>query len=266
MAISNNYFENPALEKLLKKADVVVYDLNGLIVDDEPLHLVASNNAVAAYYKAERPGEPIPKMSGEEWGEKCVGRHPQDWLPVILGRPLDPGELGTFIKKKDEEYFRFIGDKAREIVREGVLDLIKYISTETDKKLALATSSTPAVVEQVLGKDGLNISSLFEYKVCGDEVKNKKPHPEIYNKVKDHFEREAQKKLHFLVIEDAESGILSAKGAGMDCIAVPNRYTISQDLSKADAIIDNELPKASIISPSSPAREIPNGPEESHRL
>jgi HAD superfamily hydrolase (TIGR01509 family) len=221
MSLTSNYFTNPVLAALLNNADVVISDFNGLMVDDEPMHLAASNFAIA---ELDKTGAPIV-MTDAQWGEICVGHHPVNWLPIILGRPLEEGELDAFQKIKAEKYFELVGEKARnkdpDFVRPGVLELIKYIYTKTNKSLALATTASPNVVEKVLGKEGLNILHLFAFTLCADQVTKPKPDPEIYLKIKEHFGQT----LHYLVFEDSKQGKDAAKGAGMDCIAVPNRYT-----------------------------------------
>lgn len=47
-----------------------------------------------------------------------------------------------------------------------------------------------------------------------------------------------------IVIEDTQLGVESAKSAGLTCVAIPNKYTNSQDFSKADYILKSleELP------------------------
>jgi beta-phosphoglucomutase-like phosphatase (HAD superfamily) len=257
---TNNYFMNPFLQTFLDDADIVIYDLNGLIIDDEPLQRIAHNAGIAAYYKAKRPKEAPPQISEEEWGEKCVGRHPQDWLPRIVGRPLDEGEREAVKRVKDDVFFKLVGDRIHKIVRPGVLELISHLY-DAHVPLALATSSSPEFVEKALGKNGLNILSRFERRLCGDMDGKKKPDPEIYNRIRALF----GESLHYLVFEDAKSGVLSAKGAGMTCVAVPNQYTLSQDLSKADVIIDSQRPDAAILWPMLPARAFHKEPRKTHQ-
>jgi beta-phosphoglucomutase-like phosphatase (HAD superfamily) len=40
-----------------------------------------------------------------------------------------------------------------------------------------------------------------------------------------------------VVLEDAEKGVIAARAAGMKCIAVPNRHTKGNDLSKATLVV-----------------------------
>jgi HAD superfamily hydrolase (TIGR01509 family) len=249
MPLPNNYFKDTPLDALLNKAEVVVFDLNGLMVDDEPLQLAASNIALAALSKSDKPIE----LSNADWGEKCVGHRSATWLPIVLGRPLAEGEQEKFKIIKDHEYSRLVGEKARtkdpDFVRPGVLELIDYISTKTNKQLALATSARRSIMERILGKDGLDVLSLFKITLCAEEIKKPKPDPESYFKVKEQLGQTRR----YLVIEDSVPGVRSAKGAEMDCIAMPNDYTISQDgLQEADAIVDSLRRKAAHLFPVTP--------------
>jgi len=244
----DKYFLNSVLDGYLKKTDVFVFDLNGLIIDDEALQLVAHNAGIAAYYKTNRPKETPPQISEEQWGRICVGRHPQDWLPIIVGRCLDEGEKEAVKKVKDDVFFKLIGDRIHEIARPGAIPLIQHLH-ESGRPLALATSSAAPFVKKALGEEGLNVLSCFDYWLCGDMVKKKKPDPEIYDTVRAHFGAG----LRYLVFEDAESGCLSAYGAKMDCIAVPNKFTLTQDLSKAVVVIDSLCPDAVSIRDILPA-------------
>ena len=80
------------------------------------------------------------------------------------------------------------------------------------------------------------MENIFDVIVTFEDCEKRKPHPESY--------LITAKKLNLnpddcIVIEDSPVGIESAKKAGMKCIAVLNKYTKKQDLSKADIIIDS---------------------------
>jgi beta-phosphoglucomutase-like phosphatase (HAD superfamily) len=97
----------------------------------------------------------------------------------------------------------------------------------------LATSTTRTGATIILGKNGLNIFNSFDIVITGDEVKRAKPDPEIYNSVRSQL----GDALTYLVFEDSPSGVASARGAGMSCIAVPNRFTANQNFTEADLVI-----------------------------
>ena len=62
--------------------------------------------------------------------------------------------------------------------------------------------------------------------MTGDHVVNKKPHPEIYLKAADSIGLDPAQ---CVVIEDAVTGVASAKAAGMKCVAVDTRRFFRQD-------------------------------------
>jgi len=256
------YFVNPNLEWYVEKADVVLYDMNGLIVDDEPLQWVAANKTIGAFYESKGPNA----ISEDMWARKCVGHHPAKWLPEILRRPVGAAELEIFRKRRSEAFINLAAHKAKEIVRPGVLSSLQYFK-EIEKPLGLVTTSKLDVVQALLGRDGLNILDDFMLKVCTDQKTEAlaarrpfapvptsyptiyllppdakpKPDPAIYLLAKALFEKGLERNyLDFLVFEDAASGVKAAKGAGMYCFAVPNGYTMNQDLSQADAVIESQ--------------------------
>ena len=114
---------------------------------------------------------------------------------------------------------------------------------ENDKQyLSLATSASKKNVTVVLGHKGLKIKNRFDLIVCGDEFYKSKPDPDIFLVVRNFFSKSRK----FLVIEDSPFGIQAVKKAGMECIAVPNEFTMCQNLNRADLVITDLSRQASI--------------------
>lgn len=100
-------------------------------------------------------------------------------------------------------------------------------------KLGLATSTYRETTEKILGECGIRI--FFSEIVCGDEVENGKPEPDIFLC--------AAKRLgtdpgECIVIEDSHRGVLAAKRAGMHVIGKSDDR-FGQDISDADIIVDS---------------------------
>jgi HAD superfamily hydrolase (TIGR01509 family) len=98
--------------------------------------------------------------------------------------------------------------------------------------IAVASSSSPALIEMILTKS--NLKSYFSVIVSGEEVSQGKPAPDIF--------LHAAKELGVspsvcLVIEDSHHGVKAAKSAGMRCIGYQNLNSGKQDLSCADHIV-----------------------------
>lgn len=100
-------------------------------------------------------------------------------------------------------------------------------------KIALATSSRKAKVELVMQAVGLQ--HYFDVMVTGEAVKNGKPAPDIF------IQTAQQLNVHpadCVVFEDAVTGILSAKSAGMKCVAITTNYS-EKELQDADLVINS---------------------------
>jgi len=112
----------------------------------------------------------------------------------------------------------------------GLLALLK----KNNFSIAVASSSVMNHIEMIIS--GLKIQSYFQVVVSGQFVKRGKPYPDI--------NLEAARQLHVkpedcLVLDDAQSGVESAKRGNMKIIAVPNKFTINQTFSSADLIVDS---------------------------
>lgn len=119
--------------------------------------------------------------------------------------------------------------------KEGVVELLKVLR-ENEILIAVGTSSNRSDTEQKLTQAG--IIDYFDVLVTEDDVTTHKPDPAVYLM--------AAEKLHTqpsncVVFEDAPSGILAAKRAGMVCIAVQTPFTNNDDLSGADMIVGSLL-------------------------
>ena len=102
--------------------------------------------------------------------------------------------------------------------------------------LAIASSSTPAVIDALLA--ALGLADVFRVRVSGEdpEVRHSKPAPDVYLTA---AARLAVRPAACLAIEDSGPGVVAAKRAGMTCIAVPNRWTMHQDFRDADVVLDS---------------------------
>ncbi len=171
-----------------------------------------------------------------------------------LGIDLDLEEQRSFVGVTDEKFYQELFKK-RGLTHDTALILRKHfemyeklLTTELKAfkaahtlpknlkakgyKLALVSGSTKNQIEIILEQLGIN--QYFDVVISCDEITKSKPDPEGY--------LIAAKKLgvepkECLVFEDARTGVLAAKNAGMKVIGVINAG--GQDLSPADFIIDN---------------------------
>lgn len=100
------------------------------------------------------------------------------------------------------------------------------------KKLGLASTGSKKEILLKLKKTGFD--KYFSAIVSRDDVKKGKPYPDIY--------LAAVKKLNLkpkdcLAVEDTKSGVEAAKSAGLICFAIPNKFSGTQNFSKADKVL-----------------------------
>ena len=80
----------------------------------------------------------------------------------------------------------------------------------------------------------MKIRSFFETIISGEEVKNKKPHPEAYNKALKAMNLSPNQAV---IIEDSKPGLEAGNKAKVPVIVIPTKITKENDLSKASHII-----------------------------
>ncbi len=232
------YFKEKRLASLFDAARLVIFDLNGLIIDDEKFKLQAFNQALKTFRI---------KISQKFWINRCVGATEFNNFQKILEFnkiATDTTQINDLIHKQHIIYQKLIKSQVRALVRQGALEMISFIKTKTNKKLALATSTNKLGYRLILGKRGLDILNKFNFVICGDDIVKSKPDPEIYLRTAQHF---AIKSDSCLVFEDAAAGVAAAKNAGMICVAVPSEYTKNQNFCRADLIVSDMTIRAHIL-------------------
>lgn len=202
----------------------VIYDLDDLMVDSNPLHL--------------RAWEKLLKVYGHEFSElpessqsKFIGMRVIDISQEIIKYFKLGIGIQEFYGKRVEIFLELVREELKPMP--GLIQSIKLLK-EKNYKLAIASSGAKKYINLVISK--FQLGGIFDIIVTGDDVHKGKPNPETYTT--------ACKKLNILpedcvVLEDATVGIMAAKSAGCKCIGVKNPHTPPQDLSKADLILSN---------------------------
>ncbi len=202
----------------------VILDLDGLMVDTEPLHQRAFNTLL------KRHGVDY-QFETEEYGRCFVG------IPVIynadylIKRFNLRGTSQAIIAEREGIYEELITDSRNLTAMPGVFQLLDDLRAR-GLPLAVASGSPRNQVLMILR--GLGIIERFRAVVAGDDVAKTKPAPDVYLRA---AEKIGIAPTHCVALEDSATGVTAAKAAGLRAIAVPNQYTAHQDLSHADARI-----------------------------
>ncbi len=194
----------------------VIFDLDGLLADTEPLHCCACQAALRAKGATLTEADYV-----EHWVRS--GKGIADWVSQ-QGLNLDPEELRA---QKSKRYLELLASSLRPM--EGAVELLETLFGK--KTLALASSSYRDAVDGVL--QGLKLAHYFKVIVSGLDVTKVKPAPDIFLAAARQAGAAASQ---CVVLEDAEKGVVAASQAGMLCIAVPNAHTRHHDFSKATRV------------------------------
>jgi HAD superfamily hydrolase (TIGR01509 family) len=196
--------------------EAVIFDLDGVLVDSEPLQFEAYALVFAGYGKT---------LTREDFILNWIG---QGRLEDHLGRYGIEAPVEEVRRAKNDVYQKFIRERMK--LRPGIEGLLRRLSREMPA--ALASSAHPDSVNAVL--DRFELRPYFKVVLTSADVSNNKPDPEIYLCA---ASRLGVPPAGCLVFEDSRPGVLSAKRAGMMVIALPHDLTLHQDLSAADLVI-----------------------------
>ncbi|NLU52254.1 MAG: HAD family phosphatase [Clostridiaceae bacterium] len=200
----------------------LVFDMDGVIIDSEPIHTQILVQVLKELGKDVDPrefDEFIGMRDDEMWGVLKKRHMLKETVEQLLA-------LHDTYKKK-----RFFGNDLEPI--QGIPELISKAKS-MNLKIALATSSHRFLAEQILKT--LKIRHYFDALVTGNDVSNSKPDPEVYIKAALSLGVEPSE---CIAIEDSYFGIKASKGAGMKCIAYLNPNSGSQDTSSADLTVSS---------------------------
>jgi beta-phosphoglucomutase-like phosphatase (HAD superfamily) len=214
---------------LAKGIKAVILDMDGVLVDTEPVHLESFKILL----------RDLQMDYDESLLNSFVGHSVESNIRVIfqkIGKAV-PGVLSVEQARREAIYLDLL-QKTDLHPLPGIPDLFT-ICKKNKLKLALATSSIREQVDTILEKLSrdfydhlLDLNEVWNVIVSGDQVKHKKPAADIYEQVIGSL---ALKPAQCLAIEDSPSGIQSAKAAGVYCIALKNRYWLRDQLQEAQA-------------------------------
>ena len=184
--------------------ELIVFDVDGLMIDTESVWKNAFDKAGDKYG--------IPNL-GDTLFPSLIGKRLED-EQELLDRLL-PSDIQNQLINEWRQIG--LGSLEREVpVKPGLYEMLDYLEQHHIKK-AVATTTRRELTEERLKRVG--VYDRFDYVLCGDEVINRKPDPEIYLNVLKKMNTDAR---NALVLEDSVVGVEAAYRAGIDCIQVPD--------------------------------------------
>jgi beta-phosphoglucomutase family hydrolase len=198
----------------------LIFDMDGVIVDSNPVH----REAWAAFNR--RYGvETTDAML-----ERMCGRRNDQIVRDFFGGGLPAGEVAARGAAKEELYREMMASRMEEMLVPG---LRPFLDLYRGAPMAVATNAEPENVDFVLDRAGLR--PYFRAVVDGHQAIHPKPHPEIYQRAAALLQIAPA---NCIVLEDSHTGIAAARAAGMRVIGL---RTTHGNLPDTDITADNFL-------------------------
>lgn len=198
----------------------VIFDMDGVIVDSEAIHIKMKIKTLQEYGIACTREDCLPYF----------GRSSNAFFKDFIKQSPKKISLEKIVARKHALFLQYLENSGEAAPIDGALELIRELHT-AKVPLALASSSVRRNIELFLKK--FAVFSYFGVILSGAELKQSKPDPEIYLLA---AQKLGLKPCECAVIEDAQAGVIAAKRAGCYCIAYnnPQYKNCGQDLSAAD--------------------------------
>jgi HAD superfamily hydrolase (TIGR01509 family) len=205
----------------MAKIEAIIFDLDGLMIDSEPLARQAWGRVLEEYH-VQLDSETYARMIGLRLEDSSK------LVTDIFDLDASPSELA------EQEQHNMTQIMASGIPTLPGLERLLGEITQRRIPWAIATSSRRAYVHLVL--EQMTILHDCQAIAAGDEVTEGKPAPDVYLLAAQRLGASAS---NCLALEDSVPGIKAAASAGMKTVAVPNGDISPMNFVDADYIYDS---------------------------
>jgi len=219
--------------KLIRNADALIFDVDGTLAETEELHRRAFNHAFARHgldWHWDRAAyRDLLRVTGGK--ERIRAFHDRQWIAPALS----DADIAELHRTKTDHYAELIETGCCPL-RPGVTDLLTSVRAR-GQRLAIATTTSHGNIDALLSRAlGPRWAKDFDAIVAGDDVRHKKPAPDVYLEVL------ALTKLtssDCVAIEDSANGLIAASGAGIQVLITRSMYFRDDDFRAALMVLDD---------------------------
>lgn len=201
----------------------VIFDMDGVIIDTEPVH----HYAYHAHFRLLNID-----VTPEQY-HSFTGNSTRNIFEKLKAQFGLSEEVAQLVLKKRSLFNEAFDTKEDLFLLEGVENLIKDLFNN-GMQLVVASSASNETINRVFNRFGLH--PYFSHIVSGEDFPKSKPHPAIFLKAAELAQTPVE---NCVVIEDSTNGIIAAKAAGIYCIGYDSFHSKLQDYSLADTVISD---------------------------
>jgi beta-phosphoglucomutase len=190
----------------MAKIGAFLFDMDGVIVDSNPLHRESW-----AEYNRRQGVETTEAMQ-----QRMYGKRNDMIVRDYLGQHLTDAEVTAHGTAKEKLYREMLEPRLGATLVTG---LVAFLQRHQPMPMALATNAERANVEFVLKQASLE--KFFRVAVDGQQVKNPKPHPDVYLRAAELLNVPPAQ---CVVFEDSHGGVAAGLAAGMRVVGITTTY------------------------------------------
>jgi len=209
----------------MRKINAVLFDMDGLLLDDERINIQCCCETARAWGFELDPTTVARAVMGTT--RATVVSHYKRVLPAHV-------DARAFFEEKNKLLHRRFEENGFAPMK-GAPELLRWLN-EQGISCVLATSSSRELADKRLQLAGLD--GMLQYYVTGDMVKNSKPHPEIFLKAAEIAGAAIET---CLVLEDSYNGVRAGRAAGAVVGMVPDMVPYDETFAASVDYVFNSL-------------------------
>jgi HAD superfamily hydrolase (TIGR01509 family) len=218
---------------LIRRATALIFDVDGTLAETEELHRQAFNHAFARH------------GLGWEW-DRAVYRHlllvtggkermRAYHTSLVAAPPLSDADIAELHRIKTTHYAGLVETGCCPL-RPGVAELLADAKAR-GQRLAIATTTSHVNIDALLSQAlGTGWAADFDAIVAGDDVRHKKPAPDVYLESLARLQLEAH---DCVAIEDSGNGLMAASRAGIPVLITRSMFCRDDDFTGARAVLED---------------------------
>jgi HAD superfamily hydrolase (TIGR01509 family) len=219
--------------ELVRRAAALIFDVDGTLAETEELHRQAFNHAFARHgldWQWDRAVyKDLLRVTG---GKERIRAHHER---LRIAAPLSDVDIAELHRIKTAHYAELVETGCCPL-RPGVTDLLAAAKAR-GQRLAIATTTSHANIDSLLSRAlGKHWAADFDAIVAGDDVRHKKPAPDVY------VETLARLKLNAsdcVAIEDSTNGLIAASRANIPVLITRSMFFRDDNFSQARVVLDD---------------------------
>jgi HAD superfamily hydrolase (TIGR01509 family) len=206
-----------------KMIQTVIFDMDGVIVDTEPVHRFA-------YFSQFNE---LNINVTEEMYTSFTGLSTRNTFQKLKEIFIIEHEVEDLIQRKRIIFNDAFDSKTDLELLEGVEILIKNLH-QNGMQLILASSASKVTISRVFNR--FKLHDYFTHLISGEDFPKSKLHPAIFEHA---ASLSSALKENCIIIEDSTNGVKAANAAGIFCVGYNSLHSKAQDLSLANIVIDH---------------------------